>query len=449
FNAYVDRAYDSSGDYWLLKTDGTIADDGSADLRWEALVKKDKEGGEYYKTIWYAGQGMDKEESLVALLGGKERALGLLQEEGVFAAGEGSEKSIGELVLQNFLGENSVLSLDYSQFDIKGLTGKDWQAIYESYTGNKTFYESYTLRGQYRGDAALLKQENLGDTVTSDLEYYSLLYYPLLDGLEDRGIRNLNDPLAYLAANTDIFSYPGWGSVRVHSSMIDGLKQAFDAAAGAGADIPATDGGLLLRFQDSADRGSLVLSEHALGMAVDFDAENNRMYFITEYARNDPAFAGYLQSMNISLSGASGYEANKKLAAAFSGYQEFLNKRLNSGIDEAVKLLSANTGINAIARMYTDSDKLVLSSAYRNQDIGGLEALRREAAGGKLPLLEKSGRLVKERMDIHRSLMKDINLIPKLNFSMDEAFVENMRKYFDWGGDWKYSKDYMHFEAGR
>jgi hypothetical protein len=46
-------------------------------------------------------------------------------------------------------------------------------------------------------------------------------------------------------------------------------------------------------------------------------------------------------------------------------------------------------------------------------------------------------------------LLKDAGSIPKLSFSMDKAFVENMRKYFDWGGDWKNSNDYMHFEVGR
>jgi hypothetical protein len=415
FNAYVDRTYDSSGDYWLLKTDGTIADDNSADLHWEAVVKKDEEGRDYYKTIWYAGEGISKEESLVALLGGKEQALKLLLASGVSAADGGSEKSLGELILKNHLGENSVLSLDYSQFDIETLTGKDWQAIYDSYTNNKTFYENYTLRGLYRGDAALLKRENVGDTVTTDLEYYSLLYYPLLDELEGRGITNVSDPLAYLAGNTGVFSYSGWGSVRVHTSMIADLKEAFDSAVKDGAKIPATDGGLLLRFQDGAYGDNLVLSEHALGMAIDFDAKNNGMYSITGYARNDPAFNDYLKSRNISLSGtASGYDENKKLAEAFSSYEYFLKAKRDSGKESMI-----NTAV------------LVTPDDFQSE---------------RFYYLLNS---IAEPFFYYQNLLENINSIPKLGFSMNKAFVENMRKYFDWGGDWKYSKDYMHFEAKR
>jgi hypothetical protein len=450
FNAYVDGTYDSSGDYWLLKTDGTIADDNSADLHWEGVVKKDKEGQEYYKTIWYAGKGVSKEESLVALLGGKEAALKLLQASGVSGAGGAFEQGIGELILKNYPGENSVLSLDYSQFDIKGVTGKDWQAIYDSYIKNKTFYENYTLRGQYRGDAGLLRRENLGDTVTTDLEYYSLLYYPMLDKLEERGITNVNDPLAYLVENTGIFSYSGWGSVRLHTSMLADLKQAFDATIKDKARIPATDGGLLLRFQDSSFENKLVLSEHALGMAIDFDAKNNGMYSITEYARNNPEFTSYLKSMNISLSEIiTGYDANKKLAEAFSGYKKYLDDSLRSSVNNAVKSLSANAVIGEMAWIHTNRGNVNIGSVYGNQGIDGLEVLSKRISETESLFQAKTRSLVNEQIGIHRSLLNDIGSIPKLSFSMERAFVENMRNYFDWGGDWKYSKDYMHFQVKR
>jgi hypothetical protein len=447
FNTYVDRNYDSSGDYWLLKTDGTIADDGSADLHWEGVVKNDKEGREYYKTIWYAGEGMSKEESLVALLGGREEALKLLQANSLLGMAGASEQSIGELILKNYLGENSVLALDYSRFDMKGVTGKDWQAIYDSYAQNKIFYETYTLRGQYRGDKALLKRENVGDEVTTDLEYYSLLYYPMLNRLKEMGITNVSDPLAYLVENTSSFSYSGWGSVRVHNSMKDGLKKAFDAAIEADAKIPVTNGGLLMRFQDSSHNNNLVLSEHALGMAVDFDAKNNGMYFITEYVRNNPEFAGYLKSQKISLAEIiTGYDANKKLAQAFSGYEKYLEDSLNSSIN-AVKSLPRNTGLAEIARLYTNRS-IGIGPVYGSQNTTDLETLRKQTAGTGSLLRARANSLIGE-INIKKSLLKDAGSIPKLSFSMEKAFVENMRIYFDWGGDWKYSKDYMHFEAKR
>jgi hypothetical protein len=428
FNAYVDGTYDSSGDYWLLKTDGTIVDDDSADLHWEGVVKKDKEGQDYYKTIWYAGKGTSKEESLVTLLGGEGQALKLLQAKGVSGGDGASGQSIGNLILENYLGENGVLSLDYSQFDIKGVTGKDWQAIYDSYVNNKTFYENYTLRGQYRGNAELLKRENLGDTVTTDLEYYSLLYYPMLNNLEERGITNVSDPLAYLVANTGVFAYPEWGSVRVHTGMIENLQQAFEATINDKAKIPATDGGLLLRFQDGSSKDNLVLSEHALGMAIDFDAKNNGMYAITEYARNNPDFTSYLKSMNLSLSETvSGYDANKKLAKAFSGYENLLQSNLNwwKNIELNLKLEKASLEILASLKLF---------SPYRYEKDYVTRLLNLTTTG---------------KVDYYQNLVKNIGSIPKLNFSMEKAFVENMRNYFDWGGDWKYSKDYMHFEVKR
>jgi hypothetical protein len=408
----VDGNYDSLRDFWLLKTDGTIADDGSADLHWEA-VEKEKDGEKYYKTIWYADEGMSKEESLVALLGGKEQALELLLAKGISYPDGGTEQSIGELVLQNYLAENSVLSLGYSQFDIQDLTGKDWQAIYDSYAANKTFYENYTLRGVYRGDADVLKRENLGDTVTTDLEYYSLLYYPILENLEKKGISGVSDPLAYLVENTAAFSYPGWGKVQVHSSMTEGLQKAFDATVAAKAKIPANNGGLLLRFQDSSYKGKLVLSEHAVGMAIDFDADNNRMYSIGDYARNDKAFNDYLGSWNISLAETiTGYDANIKLASAFSNYEDFLQGKRTSSIRNMVDLRA-----------------LALTVDFPSKDIPA--ALD----------------FASERFNYYQNLLKNVNSIPKLGFSMPKAFVENMRDYFEWGGDWPYSKDYMHFET--
>jgi hypothetical protein len=408
FNAYVDGNYDSYGDYWLLKNDGTITDDGSADLHWEGVVKKDKSGKESYKTIWYAGQGMSKEESLVTLLGGKEQALNILQTNGISGADNSTEKSIGELILQNYMDENSVLSLDYSQFAVKEVTGKDWQAVYNSYAAHENFFNNNSW---ISGREDLLTRSNLGDQVTTKLEYYSLLFYPLTEELPLSGTVYENDPLAYLKANTEIVQFEGMGSVRVSSAMAPDLNKALEAAKLTGGTIPRTSGGLAIRFMNNDTLDELVLSDHATGMAVDFDAANNMQYFIGA-ARNNPEFNNYLKNRNISLSEpVTGYDANKKLALAFSSYESYLESMRDYYQKRPTQLTLQSLNYPRI-----DFDLSAFNFALN-------------------------------QFNYHQGLLKNVNSIPKLNFSMDKIFVENMRNYLDWGGDWKYQKDYMHFQA--
>jgi hypothetical protein len=401
FNSYVDANYDSSGDYWLLKNDGSIADDNSADLHWEA-VNKGTDKDPQYKTIWSAG-GMTKEESLIALLGGKEKAQALLEAKGVSIAENSLENTLGALVMANFLNENSVLSLEYAQFDIKGVTLKDWQAIYNSYTANEDFFENYSW---ISGREDLLTKANLGDTVTTKLEYYSLLFNDLIKKLPLKGTAYENDPLAYLKESTTVFSYPEWGSVRINKAMALNLGFAFDLTKLEGGTIPKNSGGLSIRFMNNDDN-ELKLSEHAKGMAIDFDSNNNGQYFIGNAVKTNAELNSYLKSLGLSLSqNATGWDANQKLAQAFSGYKSYLlqNELYHSG--------------------------LVIQSSLSGDDISRDQ--------------EKQAR---ELMVYYQKLRQSSNSIPQLAFSMDKIFVENMRKVFNWGGDWPLQKDYMHFEA--
>jgi hypothetical protein len=264
-------AYDSSADYWLLKKDGTIIDDGSADLHWEA-VNKSTADDPIYKTIM-SFPGLTKEESLVAILGGTDAAAAVLAANGIQAAKDASAADMGAL-LAGLKNDNGTLKIEYAQ--IKGLE-RNWLGIYQSYTANENFYKQYTIRGVYRGNPELLKRENKGEAVTSDIEYYAIMYQPLLEEIRALGNTTISDPLAYLVANTALFSFSGWGSVTVHNDLHEGLQKAFAETKAGGAAIPATSGGLLLRFQDTPYNGKLVLSRHAVGMAVDFAAATNRM----------------------------------------------------------------------------------------------------------------------------------------------------------------------------
>jgi hypothetical protein len=289
FNAYVNGNYDSSGDYWLLKKDGTVVDDDSADLHWEAITK---DGGARYKTIWRAGEGVSKEESLVALLGGNETARKILADNGIKLNGNETAGEIGALIMANFTNspENGgSLNLDYSQFNFD----RDWLAIYNSYSadGNAAFFKKYEY---HSNNDALLKTGNFNEPITDLLEYYAMLYDPLKNSLPLAGTEYENDPLGYLQANTSFVNLPGTGTVRVNNDMIDGLLAAYAETKAQGGVVPKSAAGLVIRFMHN-DKDELLLSFHATGHAVDFDTATNQQYFLSDYTMTDPVLDSYLR----------------------------------------------------------------------------------------------------------------------------------------------------------
>ncbi|MDR1419992.1 MAG: M15 family metallopeptidase [Treponema sp.] len=323
FNAYVDNNYDSSGDYWLLKTDGTLVDDESADLHWEAVNKGTKEDP-VYKTIM-SFKGMSKEESLVALLGGNENALQMLQQNEIFFDGNINGQILGSLIIDNFTDVTSgVLNIPYSQLHLN----KDWQGIYESYIANETFFKGNTW---FSGRKDLLIAANLGDKLTEYLEYYSLLFEPLKTELPLEGTSYENDPLGYLKANTSVFTYPGETPVRIHNDMIDDLHAAYKTikshvtgALSPGA-IPSNAAGLSIRFINNDTVDSLYLSDHATGHAIDYDPKNNGQYFIENYARTNKDFNDYLfNKLGILQENAKGWADNQKLLQLYRNYQYYV-----------------------------------------------------------------------------------------------------------------------------
>jgi hypothetical protein len=397
-------AYDSSKDFWLLKKDGTLADDGSADLHWEAVTKGTTDDGDpIYKTIM-SFNGMTKEESLVAILGGGAKARAILEANNITTSDNLSNTELGAIIAATLnTGTGGSLDIAYSEF--KDNLNRDWQSIYQSYSDNIAFYTAYGS-GDFHGNQDVLKRENNGDTVTTDLEYYSLLYDPLKKAL---GITDNSDPLQVLQSRVHEFTHPGMiGKLMVNDSIREGLTAAFDATLAQGETIPTLDGGggsLRLRFINTAQ--GLYLSEHATGEAVDFDPKNNDQYFLTNFAQTNESFNAYLGiQLGKNPKEVRGWEENTALVELYRNYPVYLD--------------------NQIARVQSDL-KYYQQFAVGRQD--ELTAVR---------LAEELNRLEATREQIR---------LTSLSFTMNKIFVENMRQYFTWGGDWWEQKDYMHFET--
>jgi hypothetical protein len=396
-----------------------LVDDGSADLHWEAVEKdKNADGDPIYKTIM-SFPGMSKEESLVAMLGGNANARAILEAHNIGVSDEMSAAELGAAIASTInTGIGGSLDIAYTQF--KDNLNKDWYGIYQSYTANEAFYKAYTNRGVYRGDQAILREKNIGETITSDLEYYAVMHPYLVAEIEKIGGTGVTDPLAYLAANTSKFVYDGWGSVTLHNQIHDGLKQAFDETiANGGALPPATKDGLWLRFQDASYNGNLYLSMHTLGMAIDFDSANNGFYTFNNYELTNRAYNDYIaKNLGQSLATVQGWVDNQNLAAASRAYKEYVDSEVDRLSDALSQLAGQGSGY--------DFDRLLTRQYNLSSQLDELKAIQED-------LLQIDQRY----------------RVQQLRFNFNQTFTDTMRKYFSWGGDWPKSKDYMHFEVKR
>jgi hypothetical protein len=404
FSRYVLENYDSSGDYWILKNNGTIADDESADLHWEAVVKS-KNGKQEYKTIWRADEGMSKEESLVALLGGTGNAIQMLLDEHIMFV-DVTAKGLGSSIISSFADATTgELSVDYSKFTFE----KDWYGIYQSFVKNENFLKKNLSGNAFAGNANLLTQANGNESVTHLLEYYALLYYPLKKELD---ITDGSDPLEILKNQVVSFTHPSLDrSITINAAIKDDLQKALDETIAMGGTVPPIGygGGLTIRFIDSPKY--LSLSKHSIGLAVDFDPGNNGVYNISNYFLRDQDFNDFIyQEMQKSQGDIYGWEENQQLAKL---YRE-------------------------ISQASFPHDLYYVSSSMIDPIIGPL---------GYDEYLDD---LYQHQIaNIHMNLLQTPTAIPALSFSMEKTFVESMSKYFTWGGNWPEKKDYMHFEKKR
>ena len=120
---------------------------------------------------------------------------------------------------------------------------RDWQGMYESYTANQSFFDASTW---IAGNKDALRAANQGDDVTTNIEYYTLLYEPLKAALNQRfGVSGDTDPLQYLVENTSEVQVDGWNSpLRVHNTIADNLRRGLQNTIDAGERIPPHSGGL-------------------------------------------------------------------------------------------------------------------------------------------------------------------------------------------------------------
>jgi hypothetical protein len=275
---------------------------------------------------------------------------------------------------------------------------------------NEQFFINNTSPG-YTGKADLLFAGNLGETVTTYLEYYTLLFDPLKDALPLAGTDYENDPLGYLQANTSVVDYPGTNPVRVHNDIKDDLIDAYDAIMKQpGGAIPHNNGGLSIRFIENNTVSSLILSDHATGRAVDYEAQQNPQIFISEYAKTNEYFNSYLSDkLGTDQKDVSGWEANRQMAEAFRDYENHINSNLDL----------YKTALAEISNQERNSELL--------------------ASENELSFFQ-------QQIDFYTTLKKGLPDITKLKFDLEKIFTETMLgKGFKWGGDWWPQKDYMHF----
>ncbi|GHV69429.1 hypothetical protein AGMMS49928_11770 [Spirochaetia bacterium] len=387
--------YDNSGDFWLLKKDGTLEDDGSADLHWEAVRKGGTDDDPVYKTLVTAAAGASKEESLVQLLGGADKAKAFMKQNGINFTDEDSDNTLGAALINKFMApDKKTLNIGYENFVLE----KNWKLIYDTYTKNAAFFKAHS-QIEARGNPALLKAANQGYDVTAgnDLEYYAILY-PYL--VKELGLTGPNaDPLSHLADNMMEYTYPGWeGKVWINKNMEAGLNAAFKETLDMGGTLPRTDGGFLIRFQDGLYKGDFALSEHSLGTAIDFAAKTNGMYILSDYALKDPGFNKYIfEKMGKNQSELKSYDDNLNFARFNDTYKQYLETKIGP-------------------------------SWY---------------SGDSKPTE------IKQYSDALTYLRQNPKSLPALTFTLEKVFVDNMMKYFEWGGEWKSSKDYMHFQLKR
>ena len=283
---------------------------------------------------------------------------------------------------------------------------RDWQGMYESYTANQSFFDARTW---IAGNKDALRAANQGDDVTTNLEYYTLLYEPLKAALNQRfGVSGGTDPLQYLVENTSEVQVDGWNSpLRVHNTIADNLRRGLQNTINAGEQIPPHSGGLVIRFQNNKPEDGLHLSNHSLGMAFDIDQANNPQRFLKKESVNDPYFTRYIQNtMGVRPKGVSGWEQNRRYAELVNGFSGYLERR-KSTVENMINNLS-NQGIYAA-----------------------------------LPTLKSELQEIEASWKEWKGQPQD-----SLWFNMTRTFVNNLIDAgFKWAGDWWYQKDYMHFEA--
>ena len=278
--------------------------------------------------------------------------------------------------------------------------------MYESYTANQSFFDARTW---IAGNKDALRAANQGDDVTTNLEYYTLLYEPLKAALNQRfGVIGNTDPLQYLVENTSEVQVDGWNSpLRVHNTIADNLGRGLENTINAEERIPPHSGGLVIRFQNNKPEDGLHLSNHSLGMAFDIDQANNPQRFLSKESVNDPYFTRYIQNiMGVRPKEVSGWQQNRQYAELVNGFSDYLEQRKNS--------------LENMSKQSLRLRRYDLLPEYNNE-WNEIEASWKEWKG----LPEK-----------------------RLEFNMTRTFVNNLIDAgFKWAGDWWYQKDYMHFEA--
>ena len=160
-----------------------------------------------------------------------------------------------------------------------------------------------------------------------------------------------------------------------------------------------------MRFIDNQSFQQMYLSNHAIGNAFDADVVYSPDEFLPRGLVNDAYFGDYIEDRTGLRPGQErGWQQNIEYAQLFNAFPQYMDDRLEE-IGNTIDALSGVVGMGSVVAAYR---------AEENQIRAILEA--------------------------------DYDY-PTLQIGMDEIFVESMRRFFTWGGDWRYYKDYLHFEG--
>jgi hypothetical protein len=149
-------SYDSSGDYWKLKKDGTLINDGKKELRIETV-------GDDGNTAWSLVAGSEKETSIAGALVhylGRDRALELLKKDA------SNVSTYDDQTLKDVLGVNDQVIAEMRKDRLFAATVLSNASAVRSDTFDRLIGESLMKQGGIKADGESWLGEGSGITLT-------------------------------------------------------------------------------------------------------------------------------------------------------------------------------------------------------------------------------------------------------------------------------------------
>jgi hypothetical protein len=253
-----------SADYWLLKIDGTIVDNGEAALTWEAT-------GEVIDDA----EGLGMFEALIKYMGGENAAKAYLTENNSDL--EGVAELTGE-TLQNALMTQLGVTVNQETGILTGMSGIAMGTLSEELAANHADYQDWMAHSDIHGHFNFAGQKVSGQVWNTAYQYYRFIRPYYMESEAAGAITEAGGLAAWVDDRIDLRTFMGH-NVYAHSGILDQMQAAEAALREAG--FTETDfsfggggGGFVPRLTSSG-----ALSNHALGAAFDINVNGNAMIF--------------------------------------------------------------------------------------------------------------------------------------------------------------------------